>query len=67
MVILGMENLYFLTGFQWLFIFRLSRGMRALGVLVGYTKTYRSALIDFLVASLGSFIIIIICQIYLAP
>ena len=60
-----MENLYSLTGFQWLFIFGISIAMGALGVLVGYTQTYRSALIDFLIGSVCSFIVILISRIFL--
>ena len=60
-----MENLYSLTGFQWLVIFGISIGAGVLLVLVGRTQTYREALIDFLIGSVCIFIVILISRILL--
>ena len=60
-----MENLYSLTGFQWLVIFGLSIGAGAIGALVSNAWTRYDALLMFLGGSVGTFIIILISRIYL--
>ena len=60
-----MENLYSLTGLQWLIIFGMSIGMGAIGALVSNAWTRYDALLMFLSLSVGTFILILIGRIYL--
>ena len=60
-----MENLYSLTGLQWLIIFGMSIGMGAIGALVSNAWTRYDALLMFLSLSVGTFIVILISRIYL--
>ena len=63
MVILGMENLYSLTGLQWLFVFGASIVM---GVTLFFTGNPHARVRSFVLMTIGAFIVIITSIIFLS-